>query len=304
MLRLEDITLERLVDILNSKPLGVLLMLPNIPQKDLSEDLESLWNSIQETLTAHKINIPIFFTVEDEDKLQLYKELEQFRIAGENGDLDTFFLTRKTPYFEVKAADPKLVDQLELTVLYGVLTPDEEVRSSDKPLVLITAPYDYVSSVPSIGNGVNTASGVMAIMDLSRFFSQLLEDSKLKLSAEYDFMFILTPGSFLDYEPSGQFIESLNPRIKEKIKFILSLDSIAYENDITVHMGNVNSKEAQFAKNIMINFKNAASLYDREFKLAKKPQPGKFYEWEHIRYSEKGFFAATMTTSKRDEFER
>ena len=35
MLRLEDITLGGLVDMLNSKPLGVLLMLPNIPQKDL-----------------------------------------------------------------------------------------------------------------------------------------------------------------------------------------------------------------------------------------------------------------------------
>jgi hypothetical protein len=304
MLRLEDITLDSLVGYINSNPLGVLLMLPNVPQKDISVELEKLWITVQDTLSTHKINIPIYFTVETEESMQLYNELEQFRIDSENGNVDNFFLTRQIPYFEVKAADPKLVESLELTVLYGVLKTDEEVRNSDKPLVLITASYDYMTIAPSIGNGVNTASGVLAILDLSRFFSQLLEDSKLKMSAEYDFMFILTPGSFMDYEPSGQFIESLNQRIQDKVKFVLSLDSIAYDNDLTIHMGNVNQKESQFAKNIMVQLKKASSLYGKEFKLVKKPQPEVFYEWEHIRYSEKGFFAATMTSSNLNQIER
>lgn len=221
MLRLEEITLDSLVALLNSKPLGVLLMLPNIAQRDISADLEKLWISIQETLSSHKINIPIFFTVENEQKLQLYKELEDYRVKNANGELDTFFLTKYTPYFEVQAADPKLMDNLELSVLYGVLKTDEEIRTSDKPLVLVTASYDYVSVAPSIGTGVNSASGVMAILDLSKFFTQIFDDSKLKLSAEYDFMFILTPGSFIDYEPSSQFIESLNQKIQDKIKFVL-----------------------------------------------------------------------------------
>ena len=221
MLRLEDITLESLIEFLNSKPLGVLLMLPSISQKDIEPELQQLWISIQETISSNKINIPIYFTIENEEKLKLYHELEEHREKSEKGELDTFFLTRKTPYFEVKAVDPKQIDSVELTVLYAVLKTDEEIRSSDKPVIVISASYDYMTIAPSIGKGVNSASGLMAILDLSKFFNQLYDDSKLKLTSEYDFMFVLTAGSYLEYEPSGQFIESINKKIQDRIKFIL-----------------------------------------------------------------------------------
>jgi hypothetical protein len=61
-----------------------------------------------------------------------------------------------------------------------------------------------------MSKGVNHASGMMAINDLARIFRSLNDDSALKDSAKFDLMFILTPGSGLDYEITGNFLTSLN----------------------------------------------------------------------------------------------
>lgn len=302
-MRLEDITLDKLVEVLNSKPLGLLLILPNVAQKDIGSKLEKMWVEIQETLATHRLNIPIYFTQEDSDKIELYNELRQEKEKKQKGIDDEGMFFKTTPYMEVKGSDPTLIPSLELSVLYGVMKSDEELKSSHKPLVLITASYDFLSISPGMSKGVNAASGMMAIYDLSRIFAQVLEDPRLKDSAQYDFMFILTPGSSMDYEISGQFIESLNPRLKENIKFILSLDSIAYANDLTLHFGNVNSKESKFAKETLVLMRETVSGFEKDLKFNKKPSAGNFYEWEHIRYSDKGFFAGTLTSNPTEAFE-
>lgn len=205
---------------LNSKPLGLLMILPNIAQKDLSTKLADTWNKIQETLAAHRLNIPVFFTFEDEDKLHVYEDLKS-EVSKASSSEGSNLLFKTTPQFEIKGVDPQLTQSLELSVLFGVLKTDEELRSSNKPLILVTASYDFLSVAPGMGKGINAASGMMGVFDLSRLYSQLLEDPKLRDSAEYDFMFVLAPGSFMNYELSGQFVESLNDKLKEKIKFVL-----------------------------------------------------------------------------------
>lgn len=75
-LRLEEITHDKLVSILNDKPLGLLMLLPNIAQKDLGKDLENAWTKIQDTLASHRINIPIYFATENEENLRVYEDLK------------------------------------------------------------------------------------------------------------------------------------------------------------------------------------------------------------------------------------
>lgn len=212
--------MEQLVDVLNSKPLGLLMILPQTAQKDLSDKVTDTWNKIQDALATHRLNIPIYFTFEDEDKLNLYEDLKSKvgKAASSEGSNPLF---KKTLHFDVKGADPVLIHSLELPVVFGVLKTDEEIRGSSKPLILVTASYDFLSVVPGMGKGINAASGMMGVFDLSRLYAQLLEDPKLRDSAEYDFMFVLTPGSFINHELSGQFVESLNYKLREKIKFVL-----------------------------------------------------------------------------------
>lgn len=281
-----------------------MLILPNVAQKDLSSKHEKVWNQIQEVLATHKLNIPIYFTFEDFDKISIYEELKTELDKKLAGTVEGNILTRTTPTLEVKADEPKLTHSLELPVLYGTIKTDEEIRNSNKPLILITASSDFLTIAPGMSRGINSASGMMAVFDISKFLSQILEDPKIKESAEFDLMFALTPGSWMNYELSGQFIESLNDKIKERISLIISLDSLAYADDMTFYFGNMNSKESKFAKEILQLMRETSSKFNKSIKFSKKPTPGNFYEWEHLRFSEKGIsFAGTLTSFRNVTFE-
>ena len=303
MIRLEDVTFDKIVDILNAKPIGVILMMPQVTQKDIDEQTSKIWIDIQNGLVSHKINIPILFTFEDESKLTVYEELKERAVQKKAGEVSENPLFHSIPNFEIKSSYAQLAANLELSVLYGVLASDKEFRSSSKPIVMVTASYDYMSIAPGMGKGINAASGMMGVFELSRIFSQLLEDIKLKDSADVDLMFALTPGSFMGYEPSGQFIESLNGKLKDRIKFVLCLDSLAYNNDLSMNFGSVNKADAKFAKSTLKTLKDAGERAGTQIKFNKKATAGSFYEWEHIRYSDKGFFSGTLTSFKTDTFE-
>lgn len=49
-------------------------------------------------------------------------------------------------------------------------------------------------------------------------------DLNLKERTQYDVMFLLTPGSFFDYEITNQFIQTMNQGALERIKFVMCLD--------------------------------------------------------------------------------
>lgn len=245
------------------------MILPNVAQKDLSSKVDKIWIQIQETLATHRLNIPIYFTFEDFYKLQVYDELKNEINKKQSGSSVENLLMKTTPQLEVKAVDPRLISTLELGVLYGTIKSDEEIRNSNKPMILVTASYDFMTIAPGISKGINAASGIMAVFDLSKFFTQLMEDPKFKETSEYDFMFVLTPGSFMNYELSGHFIDSLNDKIKERISFILSLDSIAYAEDLTFHFGNVNSKESKFAKETLVLLRETVTKFEKTIKFNK-----------------------------------
>lgn len=71
-----------------------------------------------------------------------------------------------------------------------------------------------------------------------------------------------------------------------------------------MNMGSISLKQKDYAKSLMISFQKSAKMYGKEMKLVKKPSPNMFYEWEHIRYSEKGFFSATMTSLGDTDLQR
>lgn len=230
MMRLEEISLEDLVSILNSKPIGILMLLPNVTQGKLDDKIRKVWAEIQEALSSHKLNIPIYFTFEDEKKLEVYENLKkdmESQLGPKQSLMESIpFLSSSQKFptsttFELKTSNSNFVPSLELSVLYGILASDEEFRKSGLPIILISASYDFLSIAPGMGRGMNAASGMMGIFELSRIFSHIIEDEKLKDSAKFEMMFVLTPGSFMEYEPSGQFLESMNPKLKERIKFIL-----------------------------------------------------------------------------------
>lgn len=154
-----------------------------------------------------------------------------------------------------------------------------------------------------MGKGLNAASGLMAINDIARTFGTLFDDAGLKNSAKYDLMFILTPGAGVNYEATNTFLDALSAKISERIQFVLCLDHLANDAPLTLHVGSTSGEEQEsFAKSTLKLMKQVASLTNTQISFAKKFTSGNFYEFEHLRYSEHGLVAATLTSLTQKKF--
>jgi len=177
------------------------------------------------------------------------------------------------------------------------------MRKAENPLIVLSGSYDTLSIAPQMGKGLNAASGLMAINDIARTFGTLLDDAGLKSSAKYDLMFILTPGAGVNYEATNTFLDALSSKIAERIQFVLCLDHLASEGPLTLHVGSTSGEEQEsFAKATLKLMKQVASLTNTQVSFAKKFTAGNFYEFEHLRYSEHGIVAATLTSLSQKKF--
>ena len=191
-----------------------------------------------------------------------------------------------------------MMEALEMNVYYGMFQSEEEFRQSDKELIVISASYDTFSVAPHMTEGINSLSGYLAVTDLARMFQPLNDDSSLKETAKYDLLFVLTPGSGADYLPTQKFLDALNAKILDRIKLVICLDQIGHHGPLTVFTGNtIDESQKEFAKHIVKALdKSAVSSLSESLNFKRKVVPSSFYEWEHIRYSEKSIFALTITS--------
>ena len=74
MVHLNDLVDGLIEKILNSKPFGVLIILPTEESK-MNEGVKKLWLDVQAVLSSNYLNIPIFFSFENEETMSLYKKL-------------------------------------------------------------------------------------------------------------------------------------------------------------------------------------------------------------------------------------
>jgi len=74
VVHLNDLVDGLIEKILNSKPFGVLIILPTEESK-MNEGVKKLWLDVQAVLSSNYLNIPIFFSFENEETMSLYKKL-------------------------------------------------------------------------------------------------------------------------------------------------------------------------------------------------------------------------------------
>lgn len=91
------------------------------------------------------------------------------------------------------------------------------MEDSANPIIILSASYDFLSMAPSIESGVNQASGMMALLEVARTFTRLSKDISFADHAKYDLMFVLTPGSAMDYELTWEFMDKLPEKIRERV---------------------------------------------------------------------------------------
>ena len=78
---------------------------------------------------------------------------------------------------------------------------------------------------------------------------------------------------------------------------MISLDHIASDGPLKVLTGSVSKEEDKdFAKDTLKSLKVSAALQEKSIEFSRKTNPSEFYEWEHIRFSDKGLVSLTITT--------
>lgn len=77
VIHLNDFVEGVIEDIINSKPLGLVILLPETDDSKLNAETRTLWNEAQGTLSTNQLNIPIFFSEETAESKKLYTDLKR-----------------------------------------------------------------------------------------------------------------------------------------------------------------------------------------------------------------------------------
>lgn len=97
--------------IINSKPFGLLIILPE-NDKQMSEGVRKLWKDTQAILAGNAFRIPIFFSQENKENLELYKNLLTVSQSNQ-ANKEKRWVPGKYQ-FVISSTDPVKLDSIEL----------------------------------------------------------------------------------------------------------------------------------------------------------------------------------------------
>jgi len=120
VIHLNDFVEGVIEDIINSKPLGLVVLLPDVDDSKLNAETKALWNEAQGTLSSNQLNIPIFFSEETPESKKLYVDLKREANAKTDVPEKKKKRMQASHQFVINGAEPTVVDSLDLSVFFGV----------------------------------------------------------------------------------------------------------------------------------------------------------------------------------------
>eukprot|EP00242_Pyramimonas_sp_CCMP2087_P010392 CAMPEP_0198215062 /NCGR_PEP_ID=MMETSP1445-20131203/46636_1 /TAXON_ID=36898 /ORGANISM="Pyramimonas sp., Strain CCMP2087" /LENGTH=285 /DNA_ID=CAMNT_0043890583 /DNA_START=225 /DNA_END=1079 /DNA_ORIENTATION=+ len=189
---------------------GILFVLP----EDFEEngvDGEAI-AELEQSLVSQKIDMPIYFAVDNEELQNMMAELKKMLAMGRSPSpsLGGHRLV-------VNAKEPKKIDLPTLENYQCKLTGTAKEDGSPKPTIAIVSYYDTFGIVPSLAVGADSnGSGLISFLELLRLFSRLYKDARTK--GEYDLLFVLTAGGALNYAGAEHWLdqaEQATPNVLE-----------------------------------------------------------------------------------------
>ena len=143
----------------------------------------------------------------------------------------------------VNANEPTPIEDHEVPAYFGVFSETEEELRSEKPIILLSATYDQTALAPRIVDGVDAASGFLALNDIARTLRSLFDDPSMKEKAEYEVIFMLTPGAQSDYQVTENWLKQMNTQVSDRIALALCLDHLGSGEKLTLHLGGTQNDE-------------------------------------------------------------
>jgi hypothetical protein len=286
------------------KPLGGLLFLlprmfsPNNKetvaegdQNTIKELMKNVLLELENLLVHAHIKYPVYFAFEDDNINAVLADVKKNDASGQPA-------TATTGGYKLVAAapEPKKLASPSITNIQGWLPGlRAEGDSNQLPTIAIVASYDTFGAAPALSMGSDSnGSGVVALLEIARLFSQLYSNPKTRGS--YNLLFGLTSAGPYNYNGTQKWLRSFDQRLRESIDYAICLNSIgSVENDMWIHVSK--PPENAYIKQIFEGFSNVAAEIGINVGLKHKKIniSNPRVAWEHEQFSRLRVTAATLS---------
>jgi len=267
---------------LNRQISGLLVILPD------ASEATSDWASVEKQFMEVFLDVPVWFTYSSSQILDLYTELQNEELSGEQVSLlmgDSYKLSVPTP-------DASPIKNVESKNIQALL---QGAKADNAATIAIVAYWDSFGIAPELANGSDSnGSGVSALLELARLFSKLNKKSA-KTQGDYNIMFLLTGAGHLNFTGTSHWLENAESKL-ESVEFALCLDSIGAAPGLNLHVSRSPAKDLK-AKRIYDTFSVVAKQMNIPFNVVQKKvnMTSQSLPWEHEHFSVKRILAATLS---------
>lgn len=291
VIEFSKLTEAKIHDILFTKKAGGLLIILPAPGDTVSPEVEDQWRQVEHNLMSREIPIPVYLTFDGENAKQL-------KAAVERGAGDTQLVVNKKQD-PVKAGAELLKAHNFQAFLEG--TGEAESGEAAK-IIAVVAHTDSMGLAPGLSVGADSnGSGMAAVLQLARMFHRLYSSSRMQ--GKHSMIFVLTGAGKLDFAGTKHWLSSTDPRIVDRLDFVLCLDAIGgaavdpstKQPLLYVH----SSKPAKDASLTRVMTVLNASAHAQGTQLAvvhkKINISDPLVSWEHEQFSRRRVMAVTLS---------
>ena len=278
-----DITAEILTQLIGKKVAGILIILTQI---GITEEFKQLI----EEFNNHRYNFPIYFAYETSELLSLYEDMKSLspKLLSEYDAVQ----------IGLSIDDENEKQSLILTNYISTVLKDD---SETLPIIAVVSHYDSFGIAPEFSYSVNHAgSGFITVLEMSRRVKKMLED--MKSITNHEIMFILTSGSYPNFDGTNELFRKLDEQVIKRIKYVLCIESIGNSNSLYLH---TNPKlESPEQKSLLHTLNEVAKMAGISIEVVNEINPTEANQWEYEVFAKKEIYSATLTqyqTSKREQ---
>ncbi|XP_071988814.1 BOS complex subunit NCLN-like [Engystomops pustulosus] len=303
IMRLSDFSSDKWTRILTQSAAAVLILVPGSPPPELTGP-EQLFMEQEMEILRNETLLPVYFTPEDPDLLQMYEETRAASLSLTSASaLEVLIGMVMGSGFQMTTSEvqSKPIKNPSMVTLEGQLSGHGE--TAENPTVVVVAHYDAFGAAPFLAYGADSnGSGVSMLLEMMRLFHSLY--SAPRSQGRYNILFSLTGGGKFNYQGSKRWIEehldhSEFSLLHENVAFILCLDSLAAGDSLYLHVSRPPAEgtaQWEFMKELQAVVQSPSFLGVNFSVVHKKIHLGQnLLAWEHEQFSLRRLPAFTVS---------
>jgi len=301
IVRLLDLTLESLQDLLAKGPGGLLILMPQTLDQ-VTDEYREILQSVEQYLMSESFGMPVYFAVETEEAVEMYESIELGSASAASRSATQVMLAAVlSTGFQLEVGGPQSAP------LAAAQQHNVQGRLHGRgveqqlPTVLLVAHYDAMAAAPELSLGADSnGSGVAMLLELSRLLSKLYRSRSTH--PRVHLQLLLTAAGKLNYAGSrhwlDEHVDSLETSVPQGIQFVLCLDSLAQGDALHLHVSKP-PKPDSAGEQFFEALQSAAADLAPELNVSvvhKKIQLGdRTLAWEHEVFSMRRLPAFTLS---------